>query len=130
MNKKDYSKELAKQAQYDFETAEAMFKAGRNIYCVFMCHLAIEKMLKVLYNKSLSKIPPKVHSLVYLVQAQKLKLSKNLEGFLENLDNVSVPTRYPDELDKLIAEYDKKRTHEILRKSNEVLKCLKEKFEK
>jgi len=44
MNNKDYSEEWVKQAQYDIDTAHAMLKAGRNIYCVFMCHLAIEKM--------------------------------------------------------------------------------------
>jgi HEPN domain-containing protein len=30
----------------DLQTANAMYKAGRYLYVVFMCHLAIEKMLK------------------------------------------------------------------------------------
>ena len=33
-------------AIYDLETAEHMFNAGRYIYTIFMCHLAIEKLLK------------------------------------------------------------------------------------
>lgn len=34
-------------ANYDLETAEHMFKTGRYIYTVFMCHSALEKVLKV-----------------------------------------------------------------------------------
>ena len=45
--------EWLKQADYDYETAEAMFKTGRYIYAIFMCHLAIEKTLKGLYMKKL-----------------------------------------------------------------------------
>jgi hypothetical protein len=30
-------------SNYDFQTAAAMYKAGRYLYVVFMCHLAIEK---------------------------------------------------------------------------------------
>jgi len=130
MNKKSYCEEWIKQSQYDVETAQVMLKAGRNIYCVFMCHLSIEKMLKASYYRELSKTPPKVHSLVFLAQVQELKLSKDMRGFLERLDSVSIPTRYPDELDKLINEYNKNRTQEILRKTKEVLKCLKRKLKK
>jgi len=38
--------EWLKQADYDMETAEIMFDNKRHIYAVFMCHLAIEKILK------------------------------------------------------------------------------------
>ena len=41
-------KEWLKQVEYDFKTAEVMLKGGRYIYCVFMCHLSLEKMLKVM----------------------------------------------------------------------------------
>lgn len=35
-------------SNYDLRTAEAMYKAGRYLYVVFMCCLAIEKMLKAI----------------------------------------------------------------------------------
>jgi HEPN domain-containing protein len=38
----------AATANYDLQTADAMYKAGRYLYVVFMCHLAIEKMLKAI----------------------------------------------------------------------------------
>ena len=36
-------------ADYDMQTAEAMFESKRYLYVVFMCHLALEKTLKALY---------------------------------------------------------------------------------
>ena len=58
-----YSQEWLKQAEYDAGTAEAMFKAGRNIYCIFMCHLALEKALKALYARNFDQNPPKFTAL-------------------------------------------------------------------
>lgn len=34
------------QAEYDIDTAYAMFRSGRYSYAIFMCHLSIEKGLK------------------------------------------------------------------------------------
>ncbi|MEO0284618.1 MAG: HEPN domain-containing protein [candidate division WOR-3 bacterium] len=39
-NKFKPTEEWFKQAEYDLETAYAMFKTGRYIYTVFMCHLS------------------------------------------------------------------------------------------
>ncbi len=39
------------QSNYDIETAKSMFQSGRYIYCVFMCHLSLEKALKGLLIK-------------------------------------------------------------------------------
>ncbi len=58
--------EWLKQAEYDMDTAEYMFKGGRFLYTVFMCHSSIEKALKGLYSQKLKKVPPKTHNLLYL----------------------------------------------------------------
>lgn len=50
-------------SEYDLETARHMFKTGRYIYVIFMCHLAIEKMLKAIVTEETRKIPPKIHNL-------------------------------------------------------------------
>ena len=38
--------EWLRQADYDLDSAEYMFQCERYIYCIFLCHLAIEKALK------------------------------------------------------------------------------------
>ena len=101
-NKKSVE-EWLKQAQYDLETADGLFEIKRYIYCVFICHLALEKMLKGLYLAKTGKEPPKIHNLMYFVEKAKPNLSLNTEKFLVMLDEVSIPTRYPDELKELLS---------------------------
>ena len=124
------SQEWLRQAEYDMETAGAMLDSERYIYCVFMSHLSIEKALKALYVKRLGKNPSKTHSLVYLAQNTHIELPEQTKEFLEMLDGVSVPTRYPEELEKLIEEYSKDRTKNILGKSREALRWLKQQLDK
>jgi len=47
------------QSDYDLETAFDMLKTGRNIYCIFMCHLSLEKALKGLFVKTTNDFPAK-----------------------------------------------------------------------
>lgn len=117
--------EWLKQADYDMETAEIMFDNKRHIYAVFMCHLSIEKALKGLYTQKLNKTPPKTHNLIFLVEKIKLELSEDLYDFIFTLNGVSVPTRYPDELQKLQKDYNTAKTRVLLEKSKEALKWLK-----
>ena len=128
-NKKSVE-EWIKQARYDLETADGLFKIKRYIYCVFICHLALEKMLKGLYLTKTGKEPPKIHNLMYFVEKAKLNPPLNTEKFLVMLDEVSIPTRYPDELKKLLSVYNKERVQDILKTTHEVFPCLREELKK
>ncbi len=126
-NKFKPAREWFEQADYDMDTAKAMFRACRYIYTVFMCHLSIEKALKGLYAKQLKKDPPKIHNLNYLCEEIGLELSEGYQDFIDDLNNLSVPTRYPDELEKLLQDYKKDLTGTILDKTEELLLWLKKK---
>ncbi len=117
--------EWFKQADYDFKTAEAMFKTGRYIYTVFMCHLSIEKLLKGLYAKQFKSNPPKIHNLNYFCEKIKLELNQEHQDFVDKLNSLSIPTRYPDEIEKLLKDYKKGVTDNVLNKTKELLICLK-----
>jgi HEPN domain-containing protein len=56
----------------------------------------------------------KSHDLVFLLDRIGAEIPEQYAEFLEMLNEVSVPTRYPDELDRLIAHYHRKRTAEIV----------------
>ncbi len=122
--------EWFKQAHYDMDTAEYMAKGGRYFYAVFMCHLSIEKALKGLYQQGLDQVPPKVHNLIFLIEKIGLKLPDDLYDLVFNLNRVSIPTRYPDDLQKMQKDYNKKNTSVILEKSKGVLKWLKGQLKK
>jgi HEPN domain-containing protein len=124
------SKEWFKQAEYDIKTAEAMFTAKRYIYVVFMCHLSIEKALKGLYLERLNDFPPKVHSLLYLIEKVGLSLPDALYETVFTLNRASIPTRYPEDLRQIQKDFRKQNTEKLLAKSKEVLKWLKTELQK
>lgn len=129
MNKKyKLPEEWFRQADYDLDTAKAMFKTGRYIYTVFMCHLSIEKALKGLYAKTFLKDPPKTHDLIYLVEKIGLKPISKLQDFINDLNELSIPTRYPDEIKTLVKHYKADKTEEILRQTGELFLWLKKKL--
>jgi HEPN domain-containing protein len=68
------------QSDYDLDTASDMLNSGRNIYCIFMCHLSLKKALKGLFVKITGEFPTKTHSLIYL--KEKIDLNMNDKDFL------------------------------------------------
>ncbi|MEO0114603.1 MAG: HEPN domain-containing protein [candidate division WOR-3 bacterium] len=119
------SEEWFRQADYDLATAQVMFETGRYIYTVFMCHLSIEKALKGLFAKRLKKDPPKIHNLNYFCEKLRLDLPADLREFVDKLNDLSIPTRYPDELKRLLKDYKKESTEMVLIRTKELLVCLK-----
>ncbi len=119
--------EWFKQADYYMDTAEFMFSGERYFYSVFMCHLSIEKALKGLYIRKFKDAPPKTHNLLYLLEFIDLDLPEDMYDFVFTLNRVSVLTRYPDDLQKMLEDYNKEKTNEILGKSKELLRWLKAK---
>lgn len=117
--------EWLKQADYDLETADFMFKGKRYIYAVFMCHLSIEKALKGLYHERLNKIPPKTHNLIYLAKKANIEVPEDIGRFIVKLNQASILTRYPEDLTLLQSEYTQSIVKEILSKTKEVLTWIK-----
>jgi HEPN domain-containing protein len=122
------SDEWLRQAEYDMETADYLFAGGKYFYAVFMSHLSIEKALKGLYFNKFKENPPKTHNLIFLIELIDLNISDQLFNVVFTLNRVSVPARYPDNLQKMLKEFNKLKTKEILEQSKEVLKWLKVKL--
>ncbi len=117
--------EWFKQADYDLGTADDMLKSGRYIYTIFMCHLSIEKALKGLYTKKFEKEPSKVHNLNYFLKELGLALPQNLRDFVDEINTVSVPTRYPDEIEEILKHYKKAEAATMLQKTRGVVEWLR-----
>ncbi len=117
--------EWLKQADYDMDTAEFMFNGERYFYAVFMSHLSIEKALKGRYVQKFDKNPPKTHNLLYLIELIDPQIPDDLYDVIFILNRVSISTRYPDNLQRMLEEFNKSKTGDVLEKSKEVLKWLK-----
>ena len=121
----DKHKEWLKQADYDIETADAIFNSGRYFYAVFMCHLSIEKGLKGLYSKIFQDVPPKTHNLIYLLTKIGKRPEPELLKFITKLNTASIATRYPDDLAKIQGAYTEEITKEMIKISKDVLQWIK-----
>ena len=116
------------QADDDMETAEHLFSTGRYVHAVFFSHLSIEKALKAIYHKKFNEMPPKTHSLSWLLERNGLNPTGTMEEFIDRLDYASIVTRYPEELMKIRAAYPRPVVEEILSQAKEVLVWAKKMF--
>lgn len=119
------TEEWFKQADYDIETANLMFKGGRYFYAVFMSHLAIEKSIKGVYQNRLNSIPPKTHNLIYLLNKAEIVPPEEIGKFLIKINQASVVTRYPEDLATLQRDYTQEVVRELLKKTKETVKWIK-----
>jgi len=49
-------------AEYDLQVAESMLEKKHYLYVGFMCHQAIEKLLKAYYVRNKKETPPYIHT--------------------------------------------------------------------
>lgn len=122
---KEQTRKWLEMSDYDWKTAQVMFRSRRYVYCIFMCHLATEKALKALYWEFTGRFPPRTHSLLFFIKELALLVPQELLDFIGKLNDASVVTRYPEDLQKAIRAYPRRVTQEYLKKTKEVLRWLK-----
>jgi len=87
--------------------------------------LRLKKMLKAHFTEVTQSIPPKTHDLIYLIRKSGLELPQAHLEFIGKINNASVPTRYPEDLQRIIAQYPESVARDYLEKTEEVLKWLR-----
>jgi HEPN domain-containing protein len=112
-------------ANYDMETARHMLETGRYLYVVFLCHLALEKTLKAHVTEKTQTVPFKTHDLIYLVKKSELELSEDHLDFIGKINTASIPTRYPDDLQRALKEYPKSVAQDYLNQTQGIIEWLK-----
>lgn len=113
-------------SEYDLGTAHHMLATGRYLYVVFCCHLAMEKMLKAVATEVLQCSPPRTHDLLYLTKLSTLRLPQGLLEFVGTMNNVSVITRYPDDLASTLREYPESVVRSYLGRTEDVVQWLRQ----
>lgn len=123
MNKK--TEQWIKQADYDMDTAQYMFKGGRYFYAIFMSHLSLEKALKGLYYKKLKEVPPKTHNLISIINRIGIELPEEKGKFLVKINSASIITRYPEDIEIIKKQYTEKVVRDLLKQTQGLLKWIK-----
>jgi len=112
-------------AEYDRDTARHMLSTGRYLYVIFLCHLALEKMLKAHVTEVTQTIPVKSHDLIYLVKKCSLDLPEAFRDFVGKINTASIPTRYPEDLQSALQDYPELVAREYLSKTEALINWLK-----
>ena len=112
MNVEEQIKYWVATAEHDMPAAEHLFTNGQYVWCLYIGHLILEKILKAVYVRDNKTTPPKIYDLVKLAKATKLELTKEQMEFLNIATDFNLETRYPDVKMALYKTYDKKFTEE------------------
>jgi HEPN domain-containing protein len=117
-------------SEYDLGTAEAMLEKARFLYVGFMCHQAIEKIVKAYYQQELNQLPPKTHNIILLAQQSNLydNLSDAQKAFIEMLQPLNIEARYPDYRERVLLSLNQDKCKNILQKIRDLYKWIKEKL--
>ena len=115
-------------AQYDLDTAYAMYKAGRWLYVIFMCQQAIEKLCKGLYLLFRDDDVPRIHDINSLITNFADKLPEPIDDdkrlLFAKLSAFYLNNRYPEYKERLGTSLNKEEAQSILDKSSEVFAWL------
>lgn len=80
-----------------------------------------EKILKAHVAEVTQSLPIKTHDLIYLVKKSELELSQQHLDFVGKINTASIPTRYPDDLQRSLKEYPKKVAEDYLNQTAELI---------
>jgi HEPN domain-containing protein len=98
-----------------------MFNAGEYMWSLFIGHLAIEKLLKAYYIKTVETEVPRIHDLYKLAIKSNLDLSDEQKDSLQYITLFNIETRYED----YKKDFYKKCTKEFAEKNIEKIKELR-----
>lgn len=130
MEKKDKVDYWVDISEYDLKSAAAMLKSNLFLYVGFMCHQAIEKILKAYYVHSKDKTPPFTHNLSFLAKESDIysDFSNEQKIFIDLLEPLNIEARYPSYKEKLTRELDKNKSKNILTETRDLHQWIKEKL--
>lgn len=95
LSKKEKINFWVKSAKEELANANALFKTKRYVGCLFFGHLAVEKILKALVEKT-DKNPPYTHDLKILAKLSGIPLEESQVRLITEINTFNLKTRYED----------------------------------
>ena len=128
MNTAETVKYWLDSADYDRDTAEAMYSTGRWLYVAFMCHQVIEKTLKAYWCATQEDEPPYIHNHKRLADGCGLysRISMEQKDFLNTVTTYNIEARYPESRDALARKLDKEACRFIIDNTKALQTWIKE----
>ena len=130
MTKEEHIEYWLNIADNDWEIAEKLYISGDYMYCLFFCHLVVEKISKAIWVKNhQTNIPPKVHNILNLLDESQITLDSEATEFIILLNEFNIEARYPDYKQKIFGICDKPYTDDMLKKVKGLRHCLLNKMQ-
>lgn len=110
-------------AEYDLDTATAMYERGRWLYVLVMCQQAVEKLVKGLYTLYLNDDIPRVHNIRAILEKFDKKLQVSIPPdkytLFDKLSLYYLNNRYPEYICKLSSQIDESMAKTVLTETKE-----------
>lgn len=97
---------------------------------VFMCHQAIEKILKAYCSEKTNEQPPYTHNLTRLAEISGISqlLSPGQFELIDTLEPLNIEARYPSYKERLLKSLTKSRCDELITQTKQLQKWIKMKL--
>ncbi len=117
-------------SDYDIITAQAMLETQRLLYVGFMCHQAIEKILKAYCSEKTNEQPPYTHNLTRLAEISGISQLPSPGQFelIDTLEPLNIEARYPSYKERLLKSLTKSRCDELITQTKQLQKWIKMKL--
>ena len=127
LDKVEYWSELS---DYDLDTAQAMYDAGRWLYVGYMCHQTLEKIFKAFWCSRKDEPAPFSHNLINIAQSCGLAqmLSDEHKAFVSLVMPLNIEARYPSHKQALGESLSQERCSELIAKTREMQQWVKTKL--
>jgi len=115
-------------AKLDITVAEHLYASEDYLYCLFICHLFVEKTLKALVVGKTGQHAPPIHNLVLLAKAADVSTDERQDILLRDLMRFNIESRYPKDREALRRSCDKGYALAKLEEAKEFRKWLEKKI--
>jgi HEPN domain-containing protein len=130
MTKEEKVKHWVKISDRDLKVAETLLKNNHRLYAGFMCHQAIEKILKACYENLKNETPPYIHDLPRLAKLADFYnlFSDEQKLFLNTINPLNIEARYPDYKERIAKMLTVKRCKQLFEQTIHLQQWIKEKI--
>lgn len=128
MTKTEFIKFWQDSSKKSLKTAEDLFKLRHYDWCLFFCHLTLEKILKGLVVKATGDHPFPIHNLEKLAQQANLDLTEDQTAELNEITTFNIQARYDDIKLSFYKKATKSYSQKFLEKTKEWHQWLENQF--
>lgn len=105
-----------------------MLEGNRYLYVGFMCHQAVEKILKAYFVFKMGETPPYTHNLTKLSELSGIysEMEDDKKSFLFSVQPLNIEARYPSYKEQLLKSLNKINSSELITKTKEFQQWVKQ----